>query len=69
MLNSVLICLSATFSYNAAMPRLILFILCIAFLVGAGASVPVGMAVALIALLALGGYIVWGFVRMFTSEH
>lgn len=51
------------------MPRLILFILCIAFLVGAGASVPVGMAVALIALLALGGYIVWGFVRMFTGEH
>lgn len=51
------------------MSRLVLFLLCIAFLVGAGASVPVGMAVAVLALLALGGYIVWGFVRMFIGEH
>lgn len=51
------------------MPRLILFILCIALLVGAGASVPVGMAVAALGILALVGYVALGFVRMFVGER
>ena len=52
-------------SYNAGMPRLIAFIFCIAFLVGAGASVPVGMAIAAAAVLGLAGYLAWSLLRMF----
>ncbi|MFT4243560.1 MAG: hypothetical protein QM569_14905 [Acidovorax sp.] len=51
------------------MPRLILFVLCIAFLVGAGASVPAGMAVAALGVLALAGFVAWGLVRMFIGER
>jgi len=46
------------------MPRLIAFVLCIAFLVGAGASVPVGMALAALAVLGLGGYLAWCLARL-----
>ncbi|WOI47694.1 hypothetical protein [Acidovorax sp. BLS4] len=56
-------------SYNADMPRLIAFILCIAFLVGAGASVRAGMAVAAMALLALGGYLAWTWLRLFLGPR
>lgn len=51
------------------MPRLIAFIFCIAFLVGAGASVRAGMAVAAVAMLALGGYVAWCFVGMFLGRR
>lgn len=56
-------------SYNAHMPRLIAFIFCIAFLVGAGASVLAGMAVAAVALLALGGYAAWCALALFISPR
>ncbi|QIL81814.1 hypothetical protein G7047_19245 [Diaphorobacter sp. HDW4A] len=52
-------------SYNAHMPRLIAFIFCIAFLVGAGFSVRAGLAVAVVGLLALAGFVAWNFVAMF----
>lgn len=47
------------------MPRLIAFIFCIAFLVGAGASVRLGMALAAVAALGLVAYLAWCLVRMF----
>lgn len=49
------------------MPRLIAFIFCIAFLVGAGASVRVGMAIATAAVLGLAGYLAWSLLRMFVG--
>ena len=41
------------------MARLIAFTFCIAFLVGAGASVRAGMALAALAAAGLAGYVVW----------
>ena len=53
------------FSYNAGMPRLIAFVFCIAFLVGAGASVPVGMGIAAAAVLGLVVFLAWSLLQMF----
>lgn len=55
-------------SYNAGMPRLIAFVICIAFLVGAGASVRAGMVVAAVAVLGLVGYLAWSLLRLFLGQ-
>ena len=47
------------------MPRVIVFIFCLAFLFGAGGFVRTGMTLAAAGLLALGGYLLWGVARMF----
>lgn len=51
------------------MPRLIIFILCIAFLVGAGASVRAGMALAALAAVALAGYLAWCMFAVFIGPR
>lgn len=47
------------------MPRLIAFLLCIAFLFGAGGFVRAGMALAAAAAVALAGWLAWSLVRLF----
>jgi hypothetical protein len=47
------------------MPRLIAFIACIAFLVGAGVSMRAGMALALVAYGLLAAYVVWNGLQVF----
>ncbi len=47
------------------MSRLIAFLLCIAFLFGAGGFVRTGMALAAASVMTLAGYLVWGLARMF----
>ena len=51
------------------MARLIAFIFCIAFLVGTGASVRAGMALAVVAVVALAGYMAWCLFKMFIGGH
>jgi len=51
------------------MTRLILFIFCSAFLVGAGASVTWGMALAALGMLGLGGFVACGLLRMLLGAH
>ncbi|RDI10737.1 MULTISPECIES: hypothetical protein [Comamonas] len=46
------------------MTRLIAFIACIAFLVGAGVSVRAGMALAAVAYGLLGAYVLWTGLQM-----
>jgi len=52
-------------SYNGRMPRLIVFLMCIAFLFGAGGFVRTGMALAAAGVVALAGYLVWLLARLF----
>ncbi len=66
--SSVEICLSAMFSYNADMPRFILFLLCIAFLAAAGGLVTIGMALGLVVCFALGAWVTLLLARMFSSS-
>ncbi|MFD2299897.1 hypothetical protein QRO11_03750 [Paracidovorax citrulli] len=66
--SSVEICLSAIFSYNADMPRFILFLLCIAFLAAAGGLVTIGMALGLVVCFALGAWVTLLLARMFSSS-
>lgn len=47
------------------MPRLIVFLMCIAFLFGAGGFVRTGMALAAAGVVALAGYLVWLLARLF----
>lgn len=50
------------------MARLIAFTFCIAFLVGAGASVRLGMALAALATAGLACYVVWCAVALFIGR-
>lgn len=63
LVSDALVCHGA--SYNARMSRLIAFLLCIAFLFGAGGFVRTGMALAAASVMTLAGYLVWGLARMF----
>ncbi|GEQ76728.1 hypothetical protein CTTA_3733 [Comamonas testosteroni] len=56
-------------SYNGRMTRLIAFIACIAFLVGAGVSVRAGMALAAVAYGLLGAYVLWTGLQMFLGPR
>lgn len=47
------------------MPRLIVFLLCIAFLFGAGGFVRFGMALAAATMAAAAAYLAWALVRLF----
>ena len=51
------------------MTRLIAFIFCIAFLVGAGASVRAGMALAALAAVLLTAYLAWCLFAMFIGPR
>ena len=50
------------------MARLIAFTFCIAFLLGAGASVRLGMALAALATVGLVCYVVWCAVTLFIGR-
>ena len=54
---------------NVQMARLIAFTFCIAFLVGAGASVRFGMALAALAAAGLAGYVAWCGVSLFIGRR
>ena len=51
------------------MARLIAFTFCIAFLVGAGASVRAGMALAALVVTGLAGYVVWCGVALLIGRQ
>ena len=51
------------------MARLLAFTFCIAFLVGAGASVRFGMALAALAAAGLAGYVAWCGVSLFIGRR
>ena len=61
--------ISGPYQKNCPMPRLIVFILCIAFLVGAGVSVRAGMVLAALGVIASVVCLVWRWFEMFDGPR